>query len=204
MEYIEGRDLHEVWPSLSIWSRFKVAWALRGYVQQLRKVKIQHQGIPGPINALGPMPLKCRGHYFPEIEAGPFPSYTALSAWYDGRRCLTNLFDKSHMADPSTYKEPPQIYFDDSLPLVLTHGDISVHNVRLGTDGKVWLLDWDLAGVYPQWFEYASIMAYSNRKFTPRGWLWFAPLIAGWYKSQLSFMLSYDRGIQHYAFEGFD
>ena len=108
------------------------------------------------------------------------------------------------MADPSAYKEPPQVYFDDSLPLVLTHGDIGLHNVRLGTDGKVWVLDWDRAGVYPQWFEYVSIMAYANRKTTPRGWLWFAPLIAGWYKSQLLFMHRFAPGILHYGFEGFD
>ena len=207
MEYVEGRDLREVWPSLSIWSRFKLAWVLRGYVRQLRKVKLPYQGIPGPINALGPTPIKCRGHYFPEISAGPFPSYTAMSAWFDGRRRLTNLLNQSQasqMPDPSIYKEPPQIYFDDSLPLVLTHGDISVNNVRLGIDGKVWLLDWDFAGVYPQWFEYASIMAYHHKKVTPRGWLWFAPLIAGWYKSQLLFMDRYYRGLQHYGFEGFD
>ena len=25
----------------------------------------------------------CEGHYFPEVIAGPSPSYTALSAWFD-------------------------------------------------------------------------------------------------------------------------
>ena len=119
MEYVKGHDLHELWPSLSIWSRFKLAWVLRGYIRQLRKVKPPHQDIPGPINALGPTPLKCKGHYFPEIRAGPFPSYTAFSAWFDGRRRLTNLFHKLNMADPSAYKEPPRVYFDDFLHLVL-------------------------------------------------------------------------------------
>ena len=126
MEYIEGRDLHEVWPSLNIWSRFIVAWVLRGCVRQLRKVKPPHQDIPGPLNALGPTPLKCKEHYFPDITAGPFPWYTALSAWYDGRRRLTSIlskFDLSAMVGPSTKKELPRVYFDDSLPLVLTHGD---------------------------------------------------------------------------------
>jgi hypothetical protein len=188
MEYIEGHDLDELWPSLSIWSRLKLAWVLRGYVRQLRNIKLPYQGIPGPINPLGLTSIECRGHYFPDIRAGPFSSYTAMSAWFDGRRRLSNLFDQLRLADPSNYKEPPQVRFDDSLPLVLIHGDISVYNVRLGTDGKVWLIDWENAGVYPQWFEYASIMAYKN-KVTPRNWLWFAPLIAGWYKSQLSFML---------------
>ena len=53
-----------------------------------------------------------------------------------------------------------------------TYGVISVYNVGLGTDGKVWLLDGDFAGKYPHRFEYASIMAYaSGRKDydPPRG-----------------------------------
>ena len=42
-------------------------------------------------------------------------------------------------------------------------------------------------------------MTYEN-KVTPR---WSAPLIAGWYKFQPSFMKYYALGIQHYGFEGF-
>ena len=51
-----------------------------GYVRQLQKVKLSHQDISGPLNAFGPTPLECKGHCFPEITAGHFPSYTALSA----------------------------------------------------------------------------------------------------------------------------
>ena len=82
------------------------------------------------------------------------------------------------MAGPSDFKELPQVNFDDSLSLVLTHGDINVHNVKLGTDGKVWLLDWGLAGMYPQWFEYASIMAYDG-KDPPRG----CESLCSWYST---------------------
>jgi hypothetical protein len=70
----------------------------------------------------------------------------------------------------------------------------------LGTDGKAWLLDWGFAGMYPQWFEYASITAY-DRKDPPRGCDGYGlRLIAGWYKSQLLLMNRHARGIQHYAF----
>ena len=54
-----------------------------------------------------------------------------------------------------------------------------------------------LTGMYPQWFEYASVMAY-DRKDPPCGWLWFAPLIAvpalvyesscSWYSTLGSFL----------------
>ena len=57
-----------------------------GYtIQQPRKLKPPHQDIPRLINPLGPTPLKCKGHYLPDIKAGFSPSL--------------------HMADPSAYKE---------------------------------------------------------------------------------------------------
>ena len=88
------------------------------------------------------------------------------------------------------------------MSLVFTHGDISPANIRLGKDGTVWLIDWERAGAYPQWFEYANMMAYKDRDLSNLGWprvmRWFVPLIAGWYRTQLS------SGIGHYGFEGFD
>ena len=47
-----------------------------------------------------------------------------------------------------------RFYFDDFLPLVLTHGDISVNNVRLGGLTSCLGLYWYV----PKWFEYALIM----------------------------------------------
>lgn len=96
----------------------------------------------------------------------------------------------------------PDIHFDDSVPLVLTHGDISLYNVRLGYDGTVWLLDWGHSGVYPKWFEYAAIMTYDDRtRRTPHSWLWFAPFIAGWYKSQNYFMQRISLALMYYGLE---
>ncbi|KAH9971786.1 hypothetical protein BJV77DRAFT_958133, partial [Russula vinacea] len=36
--------------------------------------------------------------------------------------------------------------FDDSRPLVFTHGDLSMRNIIFGTDGRIWLVDWALSG----------------------------------------------------------
>ncbi|KAI0783771.1 hypothetical protein C8Q75DRAFT_833485 [Abortiporus biennis] len=46
--------------------------------------------------------------------------------------------------------------FDESYPLVFTHNDISMRNVILGDDGKVYLVDWAFSGFYPAWMEYHS------------------------------------------------
>ena len=63
----------------------------------------------------------------------------------------------------------PTIFFDDSMPLVFTHDDISPYNIRLGKDGTVWLTDWESGGAYPKWFEYANMMAYDDDEGWPHG-----------------------------------
>jgi hypothetical protein len=98
----------------------------------------------------------------------------------------------------------PTIFFDDSMPLVFTHDDISPYNIRLGKDGTVWLTDWESGGAYPKWFEYANMMAYDDDEGWPHGMRWFIPLIAGWYMKQLSFLVNNPVGIGHYGFDSFD
>ena len=43
MDYIPGRRLLQVWPTLSIFAKLRVAFVLRGYVRQLRAVR--HPGL---------------------------------------------------------------------------------------------------------------------------------------------------------------
>ncbi|KAJ3557893.1 hypothetical protein NM688_g1226 [Phlebia brevispora] len=199
MEYVQGEDLINIWPSLSWWHRFKIVWTLRSYVQQLRKVFVPP--VPGPVDGSG-QALVCMGHFFTEAGDGPFSSYAKLSAWYASKRRITIALEKERCAIRKSDYTAPDIHFDNSLPLVLTHGDISQYNVRLGHDGTVWLLDWGRSGVYPQWFEYASIMAYDDfSQRTPRSWLWFAPFIAGWYKSQNYFMQRISLALIYYGLE---
>ena len=60
------------------------------------------------LNALDPTPLKCKGRYFPEITAGPFPSYTALSAWYGGWRHLTSILSRPYVMAMAGFSAYPK------------------------------------------------------------------------------------------------
>ncbi|KAJ5114458.1 hypothetical protein NUU61_000217 [Penicillium alfredii] len=40
---------------------------------------------------------------------------------------------------------------------VFTHHDLAPRNILLSPSGELWLLDWDLAGFYPIYFEYAAM-----------------------------------------------
>jgi thiamine kinase-like enzyme len=57
----------------------------------------------------------------------------------------------------------PRFRFDD---FVLTHQDISPRNLILATDGRLWLIDWGDAGIYPTGFEQAAMESQSrDREF---------------------------------------
>lgn len=84
-------------------------------------------------------------------------------------------------------KYPPgPMTFDASLPLVLTHLDLHPGNIIVGDDGRVWLIDWEHAGFYPQWFEYASMV--EEWDFLGRWERWVLGFIAGFYERQLQFI----------------
>ncbi|KAJ7669297.1 kinase-like domain-containing protein [Mycena polygramma] len=197
MEYIEGIDLVEAWGSLASWKKLWVAWTLRSYVRQLREVKLARPEVPGPL-CPSQNPAKCVGHYFTDINAGPFNSYSEMTAWFMSKYRITLLLEKQAKRTP----DPRQYVFDDSMPLVLTHGDISLRNVRIGWDGTVWLIDWGFSGVYPAWFEYAGMMAYDEPgRRTPQSWLQLIPFIAGKYHSQHAFMKRIKWALQCFGLE---
>ncbi|EFW16515.1 conserved hypothetical protein [Coccidioides posadasii str. Silveira] len=50
-------------------------------------------------------------------------------------------------------------------PFVFTHHDLAPRNILLDKSGHLWLVDWDIAGWYPCFFEYAAM-----HNFFPEGW----------------------------------
>lgn len=60
--------------------------------------------------------------------------------------------------------------------LVFTHQDLAPRNMMIGTDGNLWLLDWERAGFYPRYFEPVSMQNFLmpsswNRMARLRWWL---------------------------------
>ncbi|TFK94582.1 hypothetical protein K466DRAFT_593419 [Polyporus arcularius HHB13444] len=127
MDYIEGPTLAHVWPTLSTWRKCLVAFTLRRYVRQLRRL----QAPPGS-------------------DRGPFASYAELSAFFNDRhrRALDEYWRNVPQDDPAR-----KDLFDDSEPLVLTHQDLNLRNIVVGEGGRLWLIDFAWAGYYPPWFE---------------------------------------------------
>jgi len=155
VEFIPGEDLKDIWESLSMLNKLWVAWTLQKYVAQLHAVHLASRNLPGPIDGSGST-LRCIGHYFTKMGASPFTSYQEMSSWFR-KYCLTLRLEQSSSSDITQEHSEKPYSFDSSMPLALTHGDISINNIRLGPDGALWLMDWERAGAYPEWFEYSFV-----------------------------------------------
>jgi hypothetical protein len=166
MDYIPGKRLDHVWPSLSILTKLWVALTLRRYIRQLRQIKDSHSSIPGPI---ADSPQQCEGYMFHQ-RCGPFPDYASLSAFYNSK------LDKPKGSAGNSTRSAPE-HFDDSGPLVFTHGGIRMRNIIFGTDGRIWMMNWSLSGFYPEWFDFVSTVYAAERDKAPKSWSILIPFI---------------------------
>ncbi|KAG6915418.1 hypothetical protein DXG01_011621 [Tephrocybe rancida] len=145
MDHVSGESLFELWPSMSENEKIHLAKTLHTYVLQLRMLRHDRPD--------GRRAFCTESSLFGGVvdTRGPFPSYRALSDFFNKRQKTT--------LDPTQWGPGPQCTepFDDSFPLVMTHKRIGLQNIVKGDDGTLWLRDWQCAGFYPEWFEYACM-----------------------------------------------
>ncbi|KAJ3972795.1 hypothetical protein EV361DRAFT_110520 [Lentinula raphanica] len=170
-QYIPGKRLSLLWPTMSWWQRFRVALTLRYYIHQLRTLsyRVGAPSFPGPISMKSQEPQTCHGRLFCESGGGgPFKSYYEMSRWYQNRLIVMQRFGRANAGVAQ---------FDDTEPLVFTHFDLHLANAILGDDGQLWLIDWAEAGWYPRWFESASMRKFAEMAEQP--WLPWVSFICG-------------------------
>ncbi|EPQ60153.1 hypothetical protein GLOTRDRAFT_67546 [Gloeophyllum trabeum ATCC 11539] len=171
-QFIPGRTLHDAWPTLSWWYRFRVSLTLRYYIYQLRQMscRIGSPPFPGPPSDDG-QPKYCKGRLLNSFGCGPFRSYRELSRWYQNRLLVMQRFRKQGLGVAP---------FDSTAPLVFTHMDLHLRNLILGDDGQLWVIDWEEAGWYPSWFEAASMSIYAKmHPGSHTSWAKWIPFVAG-------------------------
>lgn len=151
MEYVDGETLASCWHRLSLLSKLRIAWTLRGYVGQLRRLR---RSVPGTLDGAA-----CTGLLFTDYGAGPFTSYDEMTAWFN---------HKLDVSQRMKHAPPDAPRFDNSWPLVFTHQDLCPRNIMLARDGKVYMVDWEGSGFYPSWFEYVGMR--SDVHFKSRLW----------------------------------
>ncbi|KAI0720730.1 kinase-like domain-containing protein, partial [Cerioporus squamosus] len=177
MDYVQGEPLDRCWDDLSNWEKVKVSVTLRNYVVQMRRIRTPQidKQIPGPIIDDLSCPRRCETPALGEDRAGPFPSYAHLRDWMNGRLHVSQQMQRFRYTEPT---------FDNSEPLVFTHSDLFLRNIILGDDGRIWLIDFGCAGIYPRWFEGYSMKERTLIYAQPKLWTWTRKFAAGQYNEQ--------------------
>ena len=145
MEYIDGKRLDEAWESYSQSEKENVCRQLKAYIEQLRACKGTGVGAVGGTH--------CEDQFFSDDPTGYGP-FATIGDFHLG------LIRALRAKDQSSWTEMV-VKFIEALPqqgIVLTHGDLAPRNI-LVRDGKVVaLLDWEYAGYYPSYWEYAKTL----------------------------------------------
>jgi tRNA A-37 threonylcarbamoyl transferase component Bud32 len=160
MEHVAGSSLITLWSGLDDATKVATAKTLRTYFDQLRQLK--HRGYFGNINGGPPLDgLYVAATASHEISG----SFSTEDEFIDSIIRVYRL----EGGDRSTHRAQ---YYQRCLPKVLrghgapvfSHGDLQRKNIMLQPDGKPVLIDWEAAGWYPAYWEYASAI------FAAGGW----------------------------------
>jgi aminoglycoside phosphotransferase (APT) family kinase protein len=150
MEYIAGDTLESRWNTLNNEEKTDVAGQLRKCFTQLRQIPSS-----GYFGLLGKQPFGNSVFWTDDDDvrqqiSGPFDTQMQM---------VDALLQKYQHSHPKPRKAD---FYRRVLPLTLhdhasvfTHGDFQRKNVLLRNDGTVVIIDWEAAGWYPSFWEYA-------------------------------------------------
>ncbi|KAF7332751.1 hypothetical protein MKEN_00158600 [Mycena kentingensis (nom. inval.)] len=186
MDRVPGRQLSTLWPAMSDAEKEGVVEQLTDYIRQLRAIDIPNLHVPGPMDR-EMLPRVIDSEYiFGSIGGcrGPFASYDDLAAFFEQRRGILRDSTLPHI--------------DKSYPLVVTHEDLHPRNLVLDETGKLWVVDWGSAGVYPEWWEalameQAALYGEVAKVWADPSWKAIIPRVCGEYPDVKRWIISIEQ-----------
>ncbi|KAF3937472.1 hypothetical protein ABW19_dt0210158 [Dactylella cylindrospora] len=189
---IPGDSLLNLLPRIGIFKTIHLALQLRGMLKHLRSSKPP----PPRSHAAGSMYTgKIRS--FDLQDAFGVPDYSSPSAL----AAVVNFWyqfvpgDKERQKSASEHEICVQSPISGATPLVFVHHDLAPRNMLVDPFGNLWLIDWDFAGWYPEYFEYAKMNHFTPtkewNKWTWWKWKLFYRIAVGWrYRKESKVMWS--------------
>ncbi|KAI2615881.1 kinase-like protein [Hypoxylon sp. NC1633] len=156
MEFVDGKELEEAWDAYSSQDKESVIAQLHGYMEELRSLKGTFIGaIDGSW---------CDDHFFDDDRGG----YGPFKDEEDFNRGIVKALkqDRSQVHIDVTC----DILLDTMKghEIVFTHNDFAPRNILVQGSKVVAILDWELAGYYPDYWEYCKAM---RRPDWESGWI---------------------------------
>lgn len=151
MEWVPGKTLESVWPSLNDGQKSHIAEQLERYISELRSLA-QPKHLSGRICSLN------GGSFFEPLLlsqfCGPFNSEHELNDF-----CLSRLAKFSW--EPSTRSQIDAVRekLTTNHHIIFTHSDLVPRNILVDDQNNiVSILDWEMAGWRPEQWEYLKTM----------------------------------------------
>jgi tRNA A-37 threonylcarbamoyl transferase component Bud32 len=145
MEFIEGDCLADVWANFNTDQKQQVLEQLRDCLSQLRVTK---ESFIGSVDGTA-----CADQLFDE-DIGAYGPYKDEATFNEG--IITAL--KNTLTSGWVDTVCKMVGALNSHEIVLTHGDISPRNIIVQGSKVVAILDWELAGYYPEYWEYVKAL----------------------------------------------
>ncbi|CAG7934639.1 unnamed protein product [Penicillium olsonii] len=149
MEYIEGEVLRDVINDMDLERRQKIISQLQAYMSEVRSVKGDFTGsVDGS---------PCEDPVFC-ADQGAFGPYKTETEFNDGLiRAMEIPGENSWVTHVSKLIRAMSYH-----EIVLTHADFSPRNIIIRGDQVVGILDWEMAGFYPAYWEYIKALYHPN------------------------------------------
>lgn len=154
MEYIEGKTLDEVWSAYSGEEKERVIGQLKGYIGQLRSIEAQKIGT-----------VDCgRVHdqFFEDNdEPGMVGPFDGVDAFHE--KLIMLLESKGEKSKKKIMEHfLSKVSKGKGYRIMLTHNDIVARNIIVKGDTICAIVDWELAGFFPEYWEYCSAMHWAD------------------------------------------
>jgi aminoglycoside phosphotransferase (APT) family kinase protein len=160
MEKIPGQELAKAWHRLSDQARASLLGQLREHLDQLRALPPPTEFSVGSCigGSLQDFRQSCRP---PPVQFGPFRTIQDFHSWL---RNGLKQGEATGMEPAELDKLNEMIAKQDGPwpPPVFTHGDLNPSNILVRDDKIVGIIDWEMAGWYPHYWEYTSLKMASD------------------------------------------
>ncbi|GLA56069.1 hypothetical protein AnigIFM63604_004246 [Aspergillus niger] len=144
MKRIAGEPLNKAWPNLSMNEKENIARQTAEYLLQLRNLQSD------TMQALGGRPIYSNFLFLdkvPELPHGPLVSDDEL--WAEMERGLQENV-------PEAVRSRLRSRMPPAAPYTFTHGDLTNVNIMVENGSLTGIIDWEMAGFYPVWWEYVG------------------------------------------------
>lgn len=155
MERIQGQELAKVWRHMSEQTRASVLDQLRLLLDALRALQPPVEFAVGSCNG-GQLQDFRQSQAPPPVRFGPFKTIQDFHLWLrnglkQGEADIPDQADL-HAVNEMMAKQ------DGPWPAsVFTHGDLNPWNILVRDDKIVGIIDWEMSGWYPHYWEYTSL-----------------------------------------------